>query len=482
MTQLNMITRACIPAIILGSLGGLATMVQAAPDLLPGTYRCSAYNVSGGGGSCRNMPPLVLLADGSYQFSSSRGRWGISGGRLFLSEAQLWGQGEVLGGSAVRFEYDYRGWRHTVTWVCQECAPASQGTANPANGAYVGVSLTLQFAQQVGGVTGFTIVPVEYAGNYTHNAPLPNGAVQGVAWETGPSAVGVATNRNNRLMSGRRYVIFLAWPRESIPVAIMDIPQTDRDYTAALPATLDGASVLAQLGGSASAPPAGQFPNQAPQALPAGTYPQSPPMPPEQPQGYPPPPPVTQGGMPQGGMPATPSEPAPPPQTGSGGRSGLQEFMNSVDELGKAFEGLTRRGKKEPKPAPPQPAYPGPDPSTSYQPTPSAYPGPDPSISNPSAPPAGYPAANPPASYQPAPSSYPGQEPSPSYPSPPPGYPATGSSVSNPPDYPASPPPAYDQGGTAGYGTTQGGQGAPPPPPPKCHPLIPKYSQPGCVE
>lgn len=439
---------------------------QAAPYLLPGTYRCSAYNVSGGGGSCRNVPPLVLVADGSYQFSSSRGRWSIYGGKLLLSEAQIWGQGEILGSNTVRFEYDYRGWRHTVIWVCQECASASQGTVNPSNGPFVGVSLTLQFSQQVGGVSGFTIVPVESARNYAHNAPLPNGAVQGLAWEAGPTSVGVATNRNNKLMSGRRYVIFLAWPRESIPVAIMEIPPMDRDYTATLPATLDGASILAQLdGGSVSIPPPGQFPSEAQQALPPGTYTQPPPVPSEPPQGYPPPTPVTQGGMAEGGMPAAPNGSAPSPQTGSEGRSGLQELMNTVNDLGKAFEGLTRRGKKERKPdesggaspsnqsayPPAQPAYPGPDPSTSYQPTPSAYPGPDPS-SNPSAPPA--------------------------------GYPGTGYSDSNPSGYPASPPPTYDSGGTVpSYGGAQGGQAATPPPlPPKCNPLIPKYSQPGCVE
>lgn len=423
----------CIPAIILGFYGGFATMAEAASNLLSGSYRCSAYNVSGGGGSCRNMPPLELRADGSYQYSSSRGLWSINGGKLLLSEAQTWGLGEIVGSNSVRFEYDYRGWRHTVTWVCQECAATSQGGVNSSNGAYAGVSLTLQFSQQVGGVSGFTIVPAESARNYTHNAPLPVGAVQGGAWELSPTTVGMATNRNNKLMSGRRYVIFLVWPRESIPVAMIELPRTDRDYMVTLPATLDGAAVLGQIhGGSVSIPPPGQFPYETPQEPSPGAYTQ--PMPSDVPMGYPPPQPADQGGMP------------PSPQTGSGS---LQEFVNNVNELGKAIEGLTRRGKKDRKPVESGGASNSNHPA--YQQVQPAYPGPDPSASNP-----------PPS----------------------PGYPATGSFVANPSGYPASPPPTYDSGGSVpGYGAGQGGQAATPATlAPKCNPNIPRYSQTGCVE
>lgn len=418
MKRFNTSWRAWIPAVILCSFGGPATTVHAAPGLLPGTYRCSAYNVSGGGGSCRNMPPLVLLADGSYQFSSSRGRWTVSDGKLNLSESQMWGPGEILGGDAVRFEYDYRGWRHTVTWTCRECAQTIQGAADPSDGAYVGVTLTLQFAQQVGGVTGFAIVPVESARRYTHNGPLPDGAVQGLAWEAGPATVTVATNRNNLLMSGRRYVVFLAWPRESIPVAVMEIPPTDRDYTATLPATLDGAVPAQPDGGQAPVAPADPFPE-----------------PPETPQEYPPPPPVTQG-----------NDRAPIPQTGSAGHSGLADFLDTVDRLGKVLERI-KTGDRADR----NPASPGTEPSGAYQSAPAPYPG----------------------SERPA-----------SYPSPPPDYPSSGSSGSNPPGYPAPPSPAADpEGDVPGYTATQGGQGATPsPPPPKCNPLIPKYSQAGCVE
>lgn len=234
-----------------------AGALQGTSALTPGSYRCASYNVSGGGGSCRNMQPLVLNADGGYQHSSTRGRWSVQGGKLALSESRLWGPGEILGRDTIRFEYDYRGWRHVVTWVCQACARAeAEGSGSAAvrgsvaGGPYVGLSLTLEFGQAVGGVSGFVIVPAEHARGYTHNAPLPKGAVQGLARETSATAVALATNKDNKLRSGRRYVVFLSWPRETIPVAILDLPPANKDYSARLRATLDGAGVIRQLGGA----------------------------------------------------------------------------------------------------------------------------------------------------------------------------------------------------------------------------------------
>ncbi|MEW5863079.1 MAG: hypothetical protein AB1773_05725 [Pseudomonadota bacterium] len=229
--------------------GGAAT-------LAPGTYRCVSYNVSGGGGSCRNMQPLVLNGDGTYRYSSTRGRWSVRNGRLVLSESELWGPGEILGRDTVRFAYDYRGWRHVVTWSCQDCAGDRAPPARAAGGSYVGVSLTLEFDQEIGGVSGFVIVPAEHARSYTHNAPLPPGAVQGLAWERSATAVSLATNKQNPLLSGRRYVVFLSWPRETIPVAVLDLPPTRDDFSATLRATRDGAAVLRRLGSAAAAPQA----------------------------------------------------------------------------------------------------------------------------------------------------------------------------------------------------------------------------------
>lgn len=219
-----------------------------------GTYRCSSYNVSGAGGSCAKMQPLVLNADGGYRYSSTHGRWSVRDGRIFLSESGFWGPGKIVGNDTIRFEYDYRGLRHVVTWGCQGCDSAgtkgtgrSTGAMTPA-GAYVGVSLALEFDTSVGGVATFTIVPAEAAASYSHNALLPEGAVQGLARETGRTTVALATNRYNNLRSGKQYVVFLSWPSETVAVALLELPPVTSDYTATLRATLDGAAVLGGVG------------------------------------------------------------------------------------------------------------------------------------------------------------------------------------------------------------------------------------------
>jgi len=261
-------------AVFLGTLllPQMAGALQGTGALAPGSYRCASYNVSGGGGSCHNMPRLVLNPDGSYQFSSTRGRWSIQHGKLVLSESRLWGAGEILGHDTIRFEYDYRSWRHVVTWICQACARAeadgagsAAGRGSVAGGSDVGLSLTLEFDQAIGGVSGFVIVPAAHARGYTHNAPLPKGAVQGLVRETSATAVALATNKDNKLRSGRRYVVFLSWPRETIPVAILDVPPVNKDYSARLRATLDGAGVIRRLGATpegARVTPAGTDPFQ----------------------------------------------------------------------------------------------------------------------------------------------------------------------------------------------------------------------------
>ncbi len=226
-------------AVFLGTLlfPQMAGALQGTGALAPGSYRCASYNVSGGGGSCHNMPRLVLNPDGSYQFSSTRGRWSIQHGKLVLSESRLWGAGEILGHDTIRFEYDYRSRRHVVTWICQACARAeadgagsAAGRGSVAGGSDVGLSLTLEFGQAIGGA--------------------------------------LATNKDNKLRSGRRYVVFLSWPRETIPVAILDVPPVNKDYSARLRATLDGAGVIRRLGGTpegARVTPAGTdpFPGKA---------------------------------------------------------------------------------------------------------------------------------------------------------------------------------------------------------------------------
>jgi len=86
---------------------------------LSGSYRCWSYNVSGGGGgNCRLFQPIVLKADGTYSVSSEKGTYSISGDKITLSESKLRGIGTLLEGNMqIRFEYDYNGWHHIVTYL-----------------------------------------------------------------------------------------------------------------------------------------------------------------------------------------------------------------------------------------------------------------------------------------------------------------------------------------------------------------------------
>jgi hypothetical protein len=100
----------------------LATLLTpaAASDLQSGSYRCRSYNVSGGGGTCRLAAPIVIRADGSYQESSTSGTYRVVGNRIHFSQSTIRGPG-VIAGNQITFEYDYRGWHHTVTYLCQDC-------------------------------------------------------------------------------------------------------------------------------------------------------------------------------------------------------------------------------------------------------------------------------------------------------------------------------------------------------------------------
>ncbi len=100
-----------------------ATALPAAPSIA-GNYRCVSYNVSGGGGSCRLAPPLTLNPDGTYRMSSERGAWRVVGDRVHLSESKIRGPGRLAQDNRIIFEYTYRGWQHTITYRCTDCAGA----------------------------------------------------------------------------------------------------------------------------------------------------------------------------------------------------------------------------------------------------------------------------------------------------------------------------------------------------------------------
>lgn len=111
-----------LPAIAL-ALGVVAVSHAAEPGIA-GHYRCLSYNVSGGGGSCRLAPPLVLTPDGGYHLSSEKGTWRVTDGRVHLSASKIRGPGKLMPDGRIVFEYPYRGWQHTITYGCTDCTGA----------------------------------------------------------------------------------------------------------------------------------------------------------------------------------------------------------------------------------------------------------------------------------------------------------------------------------------------------------------------
>ena len=111
------------PAVLLVLLWLPAVAAPAQGGVQPGIYRCWSFNISGGAGSCRMSAPIAIHADGTYDESSTHGKWRVKGNRITLSKLKMRGPG-VVAGNKIVFEYDFRGMHHTVTYLCQECSGA----------------------------------------------------------------------------------------------------------------------------------------------------------------------------------------------------------------------------------------------------------------------------------------------------------------------------------------------------------------------
>ncbi|MDP3654413.1 MAG: hypothetical protein Q8R67_22340 [Rhodoferax sp.] len=347
-----------------------------------GAYRCASFNAGGAGGRCTSAPPIELRADGSYTESSTTGRYTVRDGQIIFSESTVRGPGELIDDNAFRFQYTYKGLAHTSTYRCFGCsgaaasAPAQQakGTASMR----VGVTLHIEFSEAVAGATSFAIVPRELASQFRHHAALPAGAVSGLVIDVSQSEVRLATNRNNQLVVGQPYVVFLVYPAETVAVAAFHLPAVKSDFEGRLkggiyrsglplasystPPSVNDPPPLA-IGGGMESGPGADYPPAIESVL------ESP---------YPPP-----GAPPQGS--ATTDAPADPAQA-------LEGFVRALKHIGALFNALGQSGQAAPVGAAPLPgSYPAPSdypaPALSGYPPPSAYPAP------PSEAPSGYPPA-----------------------------------------------------------------------------------------
>lgn len=211
----------------------------AASALQFGSYRCWSYNASGGGGNCRLAAPIVIRADGTYQESSAAGTYRIAGKRIHFSQSTVRGPGVIAGENKITFDYDYRGWHHTVTYLCQDCGAASGAASPTAAGAAVWVAVRLKFDRADGYLdwaNSAHLVPAAQAAQFAaSSATPPPGSATGSAYADGKQTV-VANFR--KAAGGQGYIVFLDSGRQRIPVASVYLPAAPAEQTLSVNAKL----------------------------------------------------------------------------------------------------------------------------------------------------------------------------------------------------------------------------------------------------
>lgn len=226
----------------------LILLPSAVAALQNGTYRCWSYNVSGGGGgNCRLAPPITLRPDGSYEESATRGTYQLSGDRIHFSRSTIRGPGLIVAENQITFEYDYRNWRHTVTYLCQDCKSASVtagvSAAVTAGTAPVRAEVRLEFPRSdgfLGWVNVAYLIPREHAAAFAAS-PLrpsnpPAGAVPGSAGRSDPQTISTLFKHARTEVD---YVVFLESHSQRVAVASVRLPKTASPQPLTISASFD---------------------------------------------------------------------------------------------------------------------------------------------------------------------------------------------------------------------------------------------------
>lgn len=128
----------------------------ATPQSLAGAFQCWKFNVGmstitqvGQSVTRCTSPDLLLAADGTYTLGSEKGRFTISGGKLFLSASQFRGAGTLLEQDIqIYFSYEHNGKHYDVTYLKRdaggtESIPGTTESASAWN--LITIDLTLIF-------------------------------------------------------------------------------------------------------------------------------------------------------------------------------------------------------------------------------------------------------------------------------------------------------------------------------------------------
>ncbi|MEK7122667.1 MAG: hypothetical protein AAB855_02315 [Patescibacteria group bacterium] len=218
-----------IGAGVVGAVTWYATREKAPRQIAPplsevqeqtiiGSYRCWQYNVSGGGGSCRLAPPFTFNADGTYQMSSERGTYTISDNTIILSESQIRGPGEILAdGNQIRFEYDYQGQRHTVTYLREGSPSEGSDAGTPAT---VQVDITVNFSRPDGGVASSNSMSLVPEGYTFDDTPIRYDALASVRDR---QIVSASFFGNKEVETGKIYEVYTDSGFEKLLVGTLDL-------------------------------------------------------------------------------------------------------------------------------------------------------------------------------------------------------------------------------------------------------------------
>lgn len=219
-------------------IGLAAVVILSAEVRAQSTYRCWNFNAGGRGGMCRTSPPIIFNADGSYQESSARGTYSVSGDRVTMSASTIRGPGLISGNNIV-FQYSYQGLDYTVTYLLQSgpvlTAAAGSGTlrsarrvASAPTASKVTVDLTLRFPPRdgsIGWIATVILIPEgqlpQRPNRYNEQDAIVHRATHTVSARFDPPL--------NAVETGRVYDIWIDTGMEKRRVGKVDLTGVTRD-------------------------------------------------------------------------------------------------------------------------------------------------------------------------------------------------------------------------------------------------------------
>lgn len=197
-----------------------------------GSYRCWSYNVSGGGGgNCRLFAPIVLNKDGTYSVSSEKGTFTVTGDTIVLSESKLRGPGKLIGGTQIRFEYDYNSWHHTITYLKE----GGTTSPSPSGASEVPVQVILQYPAKDSALNGIVTVELVPEGQNVATASYKPTAI--AVWDGDKRVTASFHKATNTPQTGKKYTVYTNTGFAATAVGALDLSSVKEELTVTINVT-----------------------------------------------------------------------------------------------------------------------------------------------------------------------------------------------------------------------------------------------------